>query len=497
MIGMRELFQNVSQVWVLTDKLGKVVLSSRSVGDYQSLLPAPIREGSSLLDSVPSSWKAFATNLLNELVDEEASSVEVQFIDGSGGERYFEIECKGILGTDGPRSHVFIEARDVTAQKIFEKKITLLLNEYQSMIENANAVIIGTDSKGQVTEWNEMAQRVLGYTRDESFFKDVGVFFAAESQDEYRRMINDVLAGNISSISQLHVRAQDGRVLTLLINATPKRGSSNQVVGCLLIAQDITELAAYRESLERQVKERTEVLKVALENEKRLVEIKDRFVSMASHEFRSPIDYIHRNIEKIRSQINSLTVTDIVAGLSKIQTQTEHLSALLEDVLTMGKTNAPRPGIKPNLKRVDLRQCLLRIIDEVQTNSQQTHKVQIDFPETSIWLQSDENLLRNVFVNLLTNAVKFSPGADKVAVSVRAFSSHVEVEVRDWGLGIEEKDLEKVFEPFHRGGNVDGIKGTGLGLPIVRKAAETLSATVSVASNVGEGTRFTVKLKHP
>ena len=237
-------------------------------------------------------------------------------------------------------------------------------------------------------------------------------------------------------------------------------------------------------------------MKAALENEKQLVEVKDRFVSMASHEFRSPISYIHKNIHAMKDQIGKISPEDLRMRLEKIQSQAEHLSSLLEDVLTIGKTGATNTRIKANLKTVELREFMLRIIDEVQSNTQHSHRIELDFPRTVLSIQSDENLLRNIFVNLLTNAIKFSPGKNEVMLSVDAWDHQVVCKVRDLGLGIEEKDLHKIFEPFHRGDNVQKIKGTGLGLPIVKKAVETLGGEVNVQSTPGAGTLFTVKLNN-
>jgi len=215
---------------------------------------------------------------------------------------------------------------------------------------------------------------------------------------------------------------------------------------------------------------------------------------MASHEFRSPISYIHRNIDAIKQQIENLSPEDIRARLEKVQSQAEHLSSLLEDVLTMGKTGATNTKLKANLKPVELKEFFLRIIDEVRSNTQQTHIIALDFPYNSLLIESDENLLRNIFVNLLTNAIKFSPGKSEVFMSVRTYAEHVECKVQDQGLGVDEKDLSKIFEPFHRGKNAEKIKGTGLGLPIVKKAVETLGGVVSVESKPAEGTLFTVRL---
>ena len=102
--------------------------------------------------------------------------------------------------------------------------------------------------------------------------------------------------------------------------------------------------------------------------------------------------------------------------------------------------------------------------------------------------------MRNIFINLFTNAIKFSPGRDRIEVRVHQGEGYLEVQVQDWGLGIEEEEVPKVFDAFYRGKNVQSIKGTGLGLSIVKKAVDALGGTIAVGSVKGQGTQFTVKL---
>lgn len=495
MVDVRKIFNSISEIWILTDIEGTVLLTSRHLGRFNHMIGFPIQEGSSIFDAIPDSWQTLARNVQATLLYSTApSSLEAAYTDGEGKEIHVEVKCTGIRDDEEKVRQIFIEARDVTTQKIFEKKITIVAREYQSVIENANAVIIGMDARGYITEWNEMARQVTGYSKNESYLQKLADFLSLDSQEKFSHAMHKVLSGDVITSYELITHSRDKRRLTLLINATPKRSATNEVIGILLIGQDITELSVYRQSLEQQVMERTRALKSALESEKQLVEVKDRFVSMASHEFRSPIGYIHRNIEAIKDQIEKLTPGEIRARLLKIQSQAEHLSSLLEDVLTMGKTGAPNTKIKANRRPVELREFFMRIIDEVQTNTHNTHQIRLEFAARSQCIESDENLLRNIFVNLLTNAIKFSPGRDTVHLSVNRSDHTMECRVEDFGLGINEQDLPKIFEPFHRGNNVQKIKGTGLGLPIVKKAVETLGGGVEVQSTPGKGTIFIVKL---
>lgn len=495
MVDVRKIFNSISEIWIVADLDGRVLMTSRHLEKFGHVINPPIQEGSSVFDSIPDSWQTLARNVQATLMHSQVpSSLEASYTNDEGKEIHFEIKCTGIRDADGAVSQIFIEARDVTPQKIFEKKITIVAREYQSVIENANAVIIGMDARGYITEWNEMARAVTGFSKNESYLQKLSDFLSFDMQEKFSLAMNNVLNGDVVTGYELILLARQQKKVTLLINATPKRSATNEVIGILLIGQDITELSAYRQSLEQQVFERTKALKSALESEKKLVEVKDRFVSMASHEFRSPIGYIRGNIEAIKDQIERLSPEDIRNRLLKIQSQADHLSSLLEDVLTIGKTGATNTKIKANLKPVELKEFFLRIIDEVQTNTHHSHQIKLDFPMESDIIESDENLLRNIFVNLLTNAIKFSPGKDVVFVSVRRNSDLVECRVEDQGLGIGEEDLPKIFEPFHRGDNVQKIKGTGLGLPIVKKAVETLGGEVEVQSKPAVGTIFTVKL---
>ena len=470
-------------------------MTSKRTEKFQHLLPRPLVPGQVIFDYIPESWKGVSQNILSSLVQVgQPATLEASHVGNEGEEIHHEFYCIPVDDGDGQLAHIFIQVRDVTAQKIFEKKITILAREYQSLIENANAVIIGLDVRGYIIDWNEMAAHVTGYLKTECYTRKLADFLEPHSGAAFDDKVQEVLNGAFITNHEMTLLSKQGALLTLLMNATPKISSDGHIVGILCIGQDITELSAYRKSLEQKVLERTKALKSALEKERQLVEVKDRFVSMASHEFRSPITYIHRNIGTIKSNITRLEPADVLQRLSKIESHADHLLSLLEDVLTIGKSGANTIKLKANFQSVDLKEFLSRVVDEVASNTQHTHRIKLDFPDAGLFIRSDENLLRNIFVNLLTNAIKFSPGKDEVVLSVRKVAGQVECRVADHGLGIGKQDLPKIFEPFHRGENVQTIKGTGLGLPIVKKAVETLGGEVGVESQPGQGTIFTVQL---
>jgi signal transduction histidine kinase len=250
-------------------------------------------------------------------------------------------------------------------------------------------------------------------------------------------------------------------------------------------------LSQYRRSLEQKVFERTAALEKALGKEKQLVEIKDRFLSIASHEFKSPLSSISNYTESILVNLDKPKLEDAIGGLKKIKEQVRHMSRLLEDVLTIGKNEVVT--IQPTLHPVDLKVFLLNIVEEVSVSTTHSHEIQFDFLAPDVTIESDEMLLRNIFINLLTNAIKFSPGRSRVLLLVEALGDWLEIKVQDFGIGILEEDIDRIFTPFSRGRNVAEIDGTGLGLSIVKKAVDVLNGNLTVRSKTCEGTIFTIR----
>jgi signal transduction histidine kinase len=277
----------------------------------------------------------------------------------------------------------------------------------------------------------------------------------------------------------------------VLFNVTPKVNATGQVIGATFLGQDITELSEYRRSLEKKVEERTEKLKTALEKEKELVEIRNKFVSIASHEFKMPL-------ASITSTVSALLAHKTIGQegreqLESIDQQVRYMKATLEDVLDTAKTREAK--IIARLRPLNIVMSLQTIITEVMAGTKFTHMVVTDFPQPTVLVASDDKLLRNIFINLLSNAIKFSPDQNEIFVSTATNQKFVTVVVKDFGIGISDQDLEAIFEPFHRGMNATEIPGTGLGLSIVKKAIETLGGEFSIDSKLGKYTEISVRFK--
>src|SRR5690606_24782865 len=227
LVDVRKIFDSVAEIWVLVDDKGRVLLTSKHVDRFKDLIQPALVPGASIFDSITESWKKLSENILNTLrYAGVPSTLEASYADAEGKETHFEITCTAVRGQGADVEQIFIEARDVTPQKIFERKITIVAREYQSVIENANAVIIGTDARGYITEWNAMTTQVTGYSKNESYIQKLSDFLPEASQEAFSFAMNKVLMGDVVTNYEMNTRGKGGREIMLLINATPRTSAN-------------------------------------------------------------------------------------------------------------------------------------------------------------------------------------------------------------------------------------------------------------------------------
>ncbi|GAA0891874.1 hypothetical protein GCM10009122_15530 [Fulvivirga kasyanovii] len=391
------------------------------------------------------------------------------------------------------RIGVVVSFSDITEQKVYEDRVTAVARELTTLIDTANAPIFGIDWNGRINEWNQVTAKITGYSKTEVLGKKLIDEFIL---DGYKVAVTDLLKnalrGKEVTNYELPIYTRTGKVVTILFNAAPRRNLDSEIIGVIGVGQNITELIEYRERLEMKVAERTKELNEALQKEKELVALKSKFVSMASHEFRTPLSTITFATNFIKRYKSKLGFDEIERKLDKIEEQVGHMTYLLDDVLLIGKSESGK--IKLHRVVINIKDFCKKIIEEVTHSTKQSHKVLFSIVTEKKEIAVDEKLLRNILINLLTNAIKFSPGKDKVLLDVICAHGLLNMQVKDWGMGIEKEDQEKIFEPFHRTNSAGAIQGTGLGLSIVKKAVELQQGSVEVDSEVGKGTKIKIQI---
>lgn len=321
--------------------------------------------------------------------------------------------------------------------------------------------------------------------------EDVTELMVLKSKGGDLEKLHQKLEADVFARSQELQRANDELRITKLTLDTSN--SSLRHANEEMIALN-EELSANNEELlvlNEQLQETTQKLKETLLIKEELVEINNRFVGMASHEFRTPLSVISIDVESLARHRAKLSEQEVDAKLERITKQLNHLQNLLDNLLTIAKSNTITMHV--NYANVDLLEFFHRIQMEMESSTNHTHRVKLEVSGLPVALL-DENLLRNIFLNLVGNAIKYSPDANEVEVIVSCKSDQLEVRVRDQGIGIPPDHLETIFEPWTRAENTGSIAGTGLGLSIVRKALTLLNGSITVSSELNKGSEFRVIL---
>jgi signal transduction histidine kinase len=257
-----------------------------------------------------------------------------------------------------------------------------------------------------------------------------------------------------------------------------------------------TEIATL---LEQRVDERTSELRQAqadlskaLEQERELGELKTRFVSTVSHEFRTPLGVTMSAVEIMRHFDAKLTPERRQELCNEIHDATRGMAELMEQVLMLGRVEAGKLGYKPTAMDVEI--LTGKLIDESLSATNRKCSIRFDHTPGLEGAMGDEALIRHILGNLITNAVKYSPKGSEVLVRARRDDDHAVFEIEDHGIGIPEADRVHLFEAFHRCGNVGDIPGTGLGLVIVKRCVDLHGGSIDLRSEVGIGTTFILRL---
>jgi signal transduction histidine kinase len=268
---------------------------------------------------------------------------------------------------------------------------------------------------------------------------------------------------------------------------TPLFDARQQIVGAIATALDISE----REQWEAERME-MEKLRVALEKEKELSELRRNFMSIISHDFRTPLTVIRAQADMVVNYGEKLGEEGRRVELGKIEQQVAHLDRMLDNISLANRSSSGYLRFNP--QSTDLGRLCERIIAETRQSIGLHHEFHCQVSDDLGNVQVDEMLFTHILNNLLSNAVKYSAKGSRVSVNFRRRNDEVVCEVRDEGIGIPQDDREHLFDPYHRGENVGQVRGSGLGLKIVQDCVDLHHGRIDFESEEGEGSTFRVCL---
>lgn len=384
-----------------------------------------------------------------------------------------------------------------------------------AIIENAIDGIITINEKGIVESINPSACRLFLYNPEEVIGKNISLLMPSPDREKHDSYIQNYISSGIPHIighdRDVLGRKKDGNIFPFRLGVSEVKFEGERIFAGFI--HDMSHqkeaenrLMQYTQHLEELVKDRTETLNETiqaltatkeevsntLEKEKELNKIKSRLLSMASHEFRTPLSTIQLSTALLQRYVESINNPKIETHILKIKSAIVNLTAILNDFLLLEKTESNK--ITLEISTFNLQDFIKEIIGELKLLTKKKQKI-ISIRNTEIILvKLDKNLLKNCIINLVSNAIKYSGEETEIELSTSITDTMVTINVKDNGIGIPEEDHKHLFEAFFRAHNTGNIPGTGLGLHIVSRYVSLMNGTISFQSTVDKGTLFTIEL---
>ena len=376
---------------------------------------------------------------------------------------------------------------------------TLNQQEFEALFDNAAIGIITTNPQGEIVMVNQFALQQFGYNREELIRQKIEILIPTRSRGRHVGYRDDYNQNNphsrpMGSGLDLSGQKKDGSEfpveVSLSIYKTPEGQFSIAFINDITVRKASEQaLIQLNIELEGKVATRTQRLQEALEREQGLSELKSRFVSMASHEFRTPLSTILSSAYLVSKYVVTDEQPKREKHIQRIVSSVNMLTDILNDFLSVGKIEEGKISVRPSSINIkEWTETLRAEIEPILKEGQQINYVH----EGTDHVLLDPSLLRHIVQNLLSNAIKFSPVNTDIEIFTRCNEHRFSLSVKDKGMGISKEDQQHLFERFFRGANAINVQGTGLGLHIVSKYAELMDGRLSCESDLNSGTTFTV-----
>ncbi len=370
-------------------------------------------------------------------------------------------------------------ARNITDQKVASEKVARLA----AIVDSSDDAIVSKTLHGVITSWNKSAERIFGYAASEAIGKHITLIIPQRLRQEEDMIISRVKSGRkVEPFETKRVR-KDGSEVDLSITVSPVRNESGDIIGASKIARDITDTVKSRRQLELYAEEL-----------KKLNRHKNDFISIASHELNTPLTSLKVYLDMLKMNMEAEENKPKVplSYVERAISLNGKLIKLVNDLLDVSRIESGKLELR--IDRFDCTQLVHDIIDNMKVTSRK-HRIAYEGIDEPAYIAGDRDRLEQVFVNLLSNAIKYSPEADIIKVGVKKDSSHIQVSVQDFGIGIPATESSQIFSRFYRAeGKARTFSGLGIGLYVSSELVKGHKGTLAFSSQEEEGSVFTVTL---
>jgi PAS domain S-box-containing protein len=378
-------------------------------------------------------------------------------------------------------------AREIGARKKAENA-----NRYlAAMVESSDDAIITKDLNGIITSWNNGAQAIFGYTAEEAVGQPMTILMPPDRQDEEPNILARIRRGERIDHYETVRQRKDGSLVDISLTVSPVRDANGRVIGASKIARDISEMRKAREALARSREELEKLVSVRTASLQQALAQMEEFSYSVSHDLRAPARAIQGYAEAALEDFGERLDTDCRQYLQNILAGSARMEQLIGDVLTYSKLARSEIRLHP----VSLEKLVPEIIRHYPEMQPPKAEITIRGPLEKVI--GNESFLTQALSNLLSNAVKFIPQGAKpnVIIWTAADNGSIRIWIKDNGIGIQPKYQHRLFGMFERVHQNAKYEGTGIGLAIVRKAAEKMGGRVGVESDGTNGSSFWMELR--
>ncbi|WPO84164.1 PAS domain-containing sensor histidine kinase [Chryseobacterium sp. JJR-5R] len=375
-----------------------------------------------------------------------------------------------ILDVDGKVIGASKIARDISERKIAQEKQAMLA----SIVAASDDAIISKTLQGIITSWNPAAERLFGFTEEQAIGKHISLIIPDDRLDEETYIIGEVSRGVKVDHFQTIRKTKDGKLVPLSLTVSPVINEHGNIIGASKIARDISAEQATQQETARLY----EHLKVL--NAK-----KDDFIALASHELKTPLTSMSAYLQllaRLETDAKNKTFVD------KLQYQLKKLSSLVDDLLDVSKIEAGK--IHFAKEDFDLREVVEEAVDMI-VHSNPGYSITFECLSSKCTITGDSHRIEQVVINLLTNAIRYSPDSNSLKVFLIEEDDQIKVGVEDYGIGIAQEKLQNIFSRYYRVDSGNGkVSGLGIGLYICNEIICRHNGKIWAESTLGKGSTF-------
>ncbi len=415
-------------------------------------------------------------NYLNKYLKKQVQDYNIVFRMKHKSGYYKWIKSSGIGKWNDKNEAIYLIGThiDISETKFKQEIIEAQKNEYDLLVNNLNEVVFKLDSDLNVLFINKSITETLGYQQEECLNKSIMTMIKSNYWNQIEELLSD---SNIYNEQRLKIEIEvlhKNNTSRWFYISIRKIHTSNEkfFLGSLTDIND----------------KKTSLLK-----EKELTDLKKNFIALTSHQFRTPLTIIQSNIEILelkneREKYNK----DFYKNTETIKKQIGRLTDMMNNILLIESSNSSQ--IRYKLEEVDLVYFIQNIIIVYFSNEKDGRKIELKIEANKLKVKIDDNLITQVFINIISNAFKYSRGFENPQLIIKKAGNNAEISVVDNGIGIPEESMQNIFRPFYRAKNSLKHEGTGLGLLVAKQFVELQNGNIKIESVVNIGTKVTISL---